>query len=299
MRTKILGVFVLSSLFTLIFSLVTLGCSKPIIASVTPDNGLDNQVIEVTIEGAKFHKSGQIKLSMSGETDIAASSVTLVSSKKIICKFNLNGAALGQWDLVITNVGPFTKKKRVGTLTEAFTIDTSAVDEEEPEDAVEEIDEDEVEEETVEEDSTETEVDESEIEEPETDIAEDEDPNSLLESIFFDFNESDIRDDQTGIMDKDLDILNEFAETGYIILGGHADERGPNDYNLKLSAKRAETIKQYLITNGIDASRIVIYAYGEESPSKEGSDEEAWSFNRRVDIAVWDQIPSKNEALKE
>jgi outer membrane protein OmpA-like peptidoglycan-associated protein len=122
------------------------------------------------------------------------------------------------------------------------------------------------------------------------------DPNSLFKSIFFDFDQFVLRADQVDAIKANLEIVKK--NNGFIVLGGHADERGPGNYNIQLSAKRAETVKRFFVMNGIDAKRIFIYAYGETSPAKLGHNEESWQFNRRVDIAIWAQVPNQQDALK-
>jgi peptidoglycan-associated lipoprotein len=67
-----------------------------------------------------------------------------------------------------------------------------------------------------------------------------------------------------------------------ITVEGHADERGTRDYNLALGERRANSAKNYLISIGVDASRIETISYGKERPSALGSDEQAWAQNRRA-----------------
>ena len=62
---------------------------------------------------------------------------------------------------------------------------------------------------------------------------------------------------------------------------GHADERGTRDYNLALGERRANAAKNYLVSLGVDASRISTVSYGKERPIALGSDEESWARNRR------------------
>ena len=122
--------------------------------------------------------------------------------------------------------------------------------------------------------------------------------NYVLKSIFFDFDQTKLRADQIPVLDENLKFLNEQSKL-YIILGGHADERGSKEYNLQLSGERAETIKLYLINQGINAERIVIYTYGEDYPAKESHDESSWEYNRRADILVWDTELNKEQVLAE
>ncbi len=65
-------------------------------------------------------------------------------------------------------------------------------------------------------------------------------------------------------------------------LEGHADERGPREYNLALGERRANAARNYLVSMGVDTSRISTVSYGKERPIALGSDEESWSRNRRA-----------------
>jgi peptidoglycan-associated lipoprotein len=63
---------------------------------------------------------------------------------------------------------------------------------------------------------------------------------------------------------------------------GHADERGTREYNLALGERRANAAKNYLVTLGVDAGRLMTVSYGKERPVALGSDEESWAKNRRA-----------------
>ena len=65
---------------------------------------------------------------------------------------------------------------------------------------------------------------------------------------------------------------------------GHADERGTREYNLALGQRRAESVADYLISNGIKRNRLSVKSYGEERPLALGSNDSAWSKNRRVEL---------------
>ena len=69
-----------------------------------------------------------------------------------------------------------------------------------------------------------------------------------------------------------------------ISVEGHADERGTREYNLALGQRRAESVANYLIANGINRDRLITKSYGEERPLSLGSNNAAWSKNRRVEI---------------
>lgn len=72
-------------------------------------------------------------------------------------------------------------------------------------------------------------------------------------------------------------------------LEGHCDERGTREYNLALGERRANAAKNYLVSLGIDASRLTTISYGKERPIALGSDEAAWAQNRRAVTVVIDQ----------
>tara|TARA_Y100001980_G_C14516530_1_gene291845 strand:- start:703 stop:1176 length:474 start_codon:yes stop_codon:yes gene_type:complete len=65
---------------------------------------------------------------------------------------------------------------------------------------------------------------------------------------------------------------------------GHADERGTREYNLALGQRRAESVASYLIANGVKRNRLNVKSYGEERPLALGSNDSAWSKNRRVEL---------------
>jgi len=69
-----------------------------------------------------------------------------------------------------------------------------------------------------------------------------------------------------------------------ISIEGHADERGTREYNLALGQRRAESVTNYLISNGINRNRLITKSFGEERPLSLGSNDTAWSKNRRVEI---------------
>jgi peptidoglycan-associated lipoprotein len=67
-------------------------------------------------------------------------------------------------------------------------------------------------------------------------------------------------------------------------LEGHGDERGSREYNIGLGEKRAQAVKQVLLLQGASADQLATVSYGEERPAVVGSDDEAWSLNRRVEL---------------
>ena len=67
-----------------------------------------------------------------------------------------------------------------------------------------------------------------------------------------------------------------------LVIEGHCDERGTNEYNMALGDRRARSARDFLVNLGVDASRISTVSYGEEKPADPGKTEEAWAKNRRA-----------------
>jgi peptidoglycan-associated lipoprotein len=109
--------------------------------------------------------------------------------------------------------------------------------------------------------------------------------NTLAAMIHFDLDRSNIRADDMGRLDQKVAILQANPDLR-IRIGGHCDERGSDEYNLALGNRRAQASKQYLVSHGIDASRIETQSWGEERPLVDGHDENAWSQNRRDEFEV-------------
>jgi len=103
--------------------------------------------------------------------------------------------------------------------------------------------------------------------------------------IHFDYDKSSVRPDDAGTLDQKVAILQANPELK-IRVHGHCDERGSDEYNLALGNRRAQAAKQYLVSHGIDASRIETQSWGEEKPLVDGHDESAWSQNRRDEFEI-------------
>lgn len=107
----------------------------------------------------------------------------------------------------------------------------------------------------------------------------------LLETIYFEYDADELRDDARESLDAKIAILN--ANPGLRIrVAGHCDERGSDEYNIALGRRRAEAAKRYLTDRGVDASRIETSSFGRERPAVQGSTEEAWSKNRRDEFEI-------------
>ena len=104
--------------------------------------------------------------------------------------------------------------------------------------------------------------------------------DTLGQRTFFDFDRSDIRPDALPVLDRKLAILRSNPML-FLRIAGHADERGSDEYNLALGARRAAAARTYLINHGIAPDRLETVSYGEERPLVVGHDESAWAMNRR------------------
>jgi peptidoglycan-associated lipoprotein len=109
--------------------------------------------------------------------------------------------------------------------------------------------------------------------------------NTLAAMIHFDYDKSNLRGDDLGLLDQKVAILQANPNLR-IRIAGHCDERGSDEYNLALGNRRAQSAKQYLVSHGIDASRIETQSWGEERPLVDGHDEGAWSQNRRDEFEI-------------
>lgn len=107
----------------------------------------------------------------------------------------------------------------------------------------------------------------------------------LERRVHFDFDDASIRPDARAILDEKIPVLRQYPDVR-ILVEGHCDERGSNEYNLALGSRRAESIKRYLVDAGISADRIETISYGEERPLVAASNEEAWAQNRRGEFRI-------------
>ncbi len=106
-----------------------------------------------------------------------------------------------------------------------------------------------------------------------------------LALIYFDFDKYDIRPDAKPAVEQDAAWLQKF-KTAKVLVEGHADERGTEDYNLALGEKRANSVMDYLVSLGVAPDRMKVISYGKSQPLDPGHDEAAWQKNRRVQFLV-------------
>ena len=106
-----------------------------------------------------------------------------------------------------------------------------------------------------------------------------------LRPIYFDFDKYDIRPADAKVLDANAQWLKS-NDSQLVLIEGHCDERGTNEYNLALGERRAKSTMNYLVSQGVQASRITIISYGEERPTCTQKNEECWSKNRRAQFLV-------------
>ena len=109
----------------------------------------------------------------------------------------------------------------------------------------------------------------------------------ILQTIYFDYDESEVRADQRAKLQANAQFLRDNTHFR-LVVAGHCDERGTREYNMALGERRASATMQYLVSLGVPASRIDIISYGEENPAATESNEDAWAQNRRAQFHAID-----------
>jgi peptidoglycan-associated lipoprotein len=104
---------------------------------------------------------------------------------------------------------------------------------------------------------------------------------NIGDRVFFENDQTALNDESKAALLKQASWLKEYSDVS-IQIEGHADERGTRDYNFSLSAKRATSVRNFLLSQGISAKRVSSIAYGKEKPAQLCDAEECWSQNRRA-----------------
>jgi peptidoglycan-associated lipoprotein len=99
--------------------------------------------------------------------------------------------------------------------------------------------------------------------------------------VFFDTDQTDLSPQARATLDKQAQWLSQYNRYTFTI-EGHADERGTREYNIALGARRAQTVRDYLVSRGIEAQRMRTISYGKERPVAVCNDISCWSQNRRA-----------------
>jgi peptidoglycan-associated lipoprotein len=101
--------------------------------------------------------------------------------------------------------------------------------------------------------------------------------------IYFGYDESEVDADSASVLEAHGEYLASNPSLT-VRLEGHGDERGSREYNIGLGERRAQSVRQVLLLQGVGSVQLSTVSYGEERPAVLGSDEEAWSLNRRVEL---------------
>jgi peptidoglycan-associated lipoprotein len=112
-----------------------------------------------------------------------------------------------------------------------------------------------------------------------------------LKDVFFAFDRAELSGDARAVLKENTGWLKTHA-SARVQIEGHCDERGAEDYNMALGAKRAQAAMDYLATLGVPASRMSTISYGEEVPACREHSEECWSKNRRARFVVVSDGPA-------
>jgi peptidoglycan-associated lipoprotein len=105
---------------------------------------------------------------------------------------------------------------------------------------------------------------------------------SVSNVVYFDFDKYDLTAESRAVLLAHADKLK--GASVAVRLEGHADERGSREYNMALGEKRANAVRDFLVTQGVNGSSLETVSFGEEQPAVVGSDDASWAQNRRVEV---------------
>ncbi|MCI5634276.1 MAG: peptidoglycan-associated lipoprotein Pal [Alphaproteobacteria bacterium] len=108
---------------------------------------------------------------------------------------------------------------------------------------------------------------------------------NTTDTVFFAFDSSALSAEAQSALDTQVAWLKKHDDVN-VIVQGHCDDRGTREYNMALGERRANAVKQYLVSQGIEESRISTISYGKERPAVLGNNEAAWAQNRRAITVV-------------
>jgi len=118
------------------------------------------------------------------------------------------------------------------------------------------------------------------------------------EKILFAFSKSDLGDSAKDNLNKLVAILNKYPNTN-IEIQGHTDSRGTDEYNMALSLRRANAVRDYLASQGIAGTRMTTRGFGESAPAYSNDTPEGMAQNRRVEFLITANDQMKADAKKE
>jgi peptidoglycan-associated lipoprotein len=105
------------------------------------------------------------------------------------------------------------------------------------------------------------------------------------ETVYFEYDKSALLPEFRQMLEENAEWLKNNPDVS-VIVEGHCDERGSNEYNIALGDRRAQSVKTFLVDMGVAAERLTPISYGEEKPLDPGHTEEAWAKNRRAHFVV-------------
>lgn len=108
---------------------------------------------------------------------------------------------------------------------------------------------------------------------------------NIGDRVFFGYDQSDLTSEARSTVERQAQWLKTYPNVN-VTVEGHADERGTREYNLALGERRATTVRNYLIANGVSPNRVQTISYGKERPAVMGSDDTSWAQNRRGVLVV-------------
>jgi peptidoglycan-associated lipoprotein len=108
---------------------------------------------------------------------------------------------------------------------------------------------------------------------------------SALRDVHFEFDQYEVRQADVPVLQENAQWLKSNA-SALVLIEGHADERGTNEYNLALGERRAKATRDHLVSLGVDGSRITVISYGEERPLCSERSDACWGQNRRAHFLV-------------
>jgi peptidoglycan-associated lipoprotein len=103
--------------------------------------------------------------------------------------------------------------------------------------------------------------------------------------VYFDFDRYEIRSDAMPVLSAQAQWLTRYPAV-QVRIEGNCDERGTREYNLALGARRANSVRDFLVAHGVNGARITTISFGKEKPVDPGSGEEAWAHNRNAHTAI-------------
>ncbi len=111
----------------------------------------------------------------------------------------------------------------------------------------------------------------------------------ILEKVFFKTNRAVIKPESYEVLNQVAEVMVRYAYIKQVRVEGHTDDRGRDSYNLKLSQKRADAVREYLVNQGVEPERLESMGYGETTPIDDNKTRDGRANNRRVDFTIVEQ----------